>query len=74
MMRSVPSVEFLEPAVGPLPKRKISRARRNRRRAHHALQTPQLVLCDCNEYRLAHRVCPHCGVYRGELFLPPEEE
>ena len=64
-----------EPAVGPLPKRKISRARRNRRRAHDALKQPRLVRCsECNEFRLAHRVCPKCGSYRGEQFLPPKDK
>lgn len=65
---------FQEPNVGPLPKRKVSRARRNRRRAHHALTTPTLVRCkECDEFRLAHRVCRH-GKYRGKQVLPPQDE
>ncbi|MCY4105750.1 MAG: 50S ribosomal protein L32 [Chloroflexi bacterium] len=61
--------------MGPLPKRKVSRARRNRRRAHDALSSPNMVRCnECNEFRLAHRVCPHCGSYRGEQVLPPQDD
>ncbi|MEJ2413359.1 MAG: 50S ribosomal protein L32 [Anaerolineales bacterium] len=50
----------------PLPKQRISRGRKNRRRAHDALKPKQLVQCsNCGEMRLPHRVCPHCGYYRG---------
>ena len=50
----------------PLPKRKISKARRNQRRSHHALSVASLVSCPhCHELRLSHRVCPHCGYYKG---------
>lgn len=50
----------------PLPKRKISKGRRDRRRAHHALKTANLVQCNnCGEMRLPHRVCPSCGYYQG---------
>jgi large subunit ribosomal protein L32 len=54
--------------MGPLPKRKISKGRRNRRRAHDAIGAPRLVSCaKCNEKTLHHRVCPHCGTYMGRL-------
>lgn len=54
--------------MGPLPKRKISKGRRNRRRAHHAIGAPRLVNCvQCNEKTLPHRVCPHCGTYMGRM-------
>lgn len=44
--------------MGPLPKRKVSKSRRNRRRAHDALQLKHLVECEgCGEYHIAHRVC-----------------
>lgn len=62
--------------MGPLPKRKISKGRRDRRRAHHALGVPNLVDClQCGEKTLPHRVCPHCGTYQGRrqvLDLEPE--
>jgi len=53
--------------MGPLPKRKVSKSRRNRRRAHHALTLKHLVECEsCGKYHIAHRVCPKCGSYRDE--------
>ncbi len=61
--------------MGPLPKRKVSRSRRNRRRAHDALSLRHLVRCDnCNEYKPAHHVCPHCGTYNGHEVIEIEEE
>jgi large subunit ribosomal protein L32 len=54
--------------MGPLPKRKISKGRRNRRRAHDAIGTPRVVSCpQCNQKTLPHRVCPHCGSYMGRM-------
>lgn len=50
----------------PLPKRKISKGRRDRRRAHDALKTANLTQCgNCGEMRLPHTVCPSCGYYQG---------
>lgn len=52
--------------MGALPKRKISKGRRDRRRSHMALKTTRLVACpQCHELRLPHRVCPSCGSYKG---------
>ena len=54
--------------MGPLPKRKISKGRRDRRRAHDAIGTPNLVNCpQCGNKTLPHRVCPNCGTYMGRL-------
>jgi large subunit ribosomal protein L32 len=59
--------------MGPLPKRKLSKGRRDRRRAHDAIGAPQLVTCpNCREKMLPHRVCPHCGQYRGRQILDVE--
>lgn len=52
--------------MGALPKRKISKGRRDRRRSHLALKPTKLVPCpQCHELRLPHRVCPSCGSYKG---------
>lgn len=54
----------------PLPKRKLSKGRRNRRRAHDAIGAPQLVDCgNCHKPVLPHRMCPHCGYYRGRQVM-----
>ncbi|MDH3943308.1 MAG: 50S ribosomal protein L32 [Anaerolineae bacterium] len=59
----------------PLPKRKISKGRRDRRRAHHALQPRTLIACtNCGESRLPHHVCPHCGFYKGREVIDVEKE
>lgn len=61
--------------MGPLPKRKISKSRRNRRRAHHAHSLNHLVVCEtCGEYHVSHRVCQKCGSYRGEQVVELDDE
>ena len=61
--------------MGPLPKRKVSSTRRNKRRSHDGLPSQHLVVCEnCGEYHLAHRVCPKCGAYKGETVIEIEEE
>lgn len=56
--------------MGPLPKRKLSKGRRDRRRAHDAIGLPHLVKCaNCQSKMLPHRVCPQCGYYRGRDVL-----
>lgn len=58
-----------------VPKRKTSKARRDKRRANHTVAVPALGRCaQCNEMHLAHRACPNCGYYKGRLVLELEEE
>lgn len=58
----------------PLPKQRTSKGRRDRRRAHHALKTMNLVQCtNCGEMRLPHRVCPNCGYYQGREVVSVED-
>jgi large subunit ribosomal protein L32 len=61
--------------MGAVPKRRISRTRRAKRRTHQNLTTPHLVHCDnCDEFKRPHYVCPHCGTYNGRQILPESEE
>ncbi len=61
--------------MGPLPKRKVSRGRRDRRRAQDGITLKQIIVCEgCGEYHLAHRVCPNCGTYRGETVMEVNNE
>ncbi len=60
--------------MGALPKKKVSKGRRDRRRSHYAVTPPQLVPCpSCHKPILPHRVCPYCGNYRGVKVLKVEE-
>ncbi|WKZ49980.1 MAG: 50S ribosomal protein L32 [Anaerolineales bacterium] len=50
----------------PQPKRKHSKGRRDRRRAHDAIAAKNLVACsNCGAMRLPHTVCPSCGYYQS---------
>jgi large subunit ribosomal protein L32 len=50
----------------PQPKRKLSKGRRDRRRAHDALETANLVVCrKSGTMTLPHTVSPNCGFYKG---------
>ena len=56
-----------------VPKRKTSKSRRNKRRAHDSLKNPPMTLCaHCNQPILPHRVCPSCGYYKGREVIAPK--
>lgn len=48
-----------------LPKKKTSKSRRNMRRAHDKVATPNVIYCECGEPVLPHRACSACGTYNG---------
>jgi large subunit ribosomal protein L32 len=59
----------------PHPKRKHSKARRDRRRAHDALETANLVACtNCGTMIPPHIVCPNCGFYKGREVVEIKKE
>ncbi|MBQ8682527.1 MAG: 50S ribosomal protein L32 [Selenomonadales bacterium] len=50
-----------------VPKRKMSKCRRDRRRANWKLTAPSLVECpQCHEAKMPHHVCSECGYYDGK--------
>lgn len=56
-----------------VPRNRHSNARKNSKRAHHAKKPTKLYSCkNCGNYCLAHRLCPHCGYYKGELRVGKE--
>ncbi|HHS13296.1 MAG TPA: 50S ribosomal protein L32 [bacterium] len=58
----------------PLPKRKISRSRRDKRRTHKKLSSPMVAECShCHQPKLPHKACPNCGYYNGRLVIVPRE-
>jgi len=59
----------------PVPKRRTSKARKRKRRSHHALTPVRTVVCkQCGHATLPHAVCANCGYYRGREVLTIEEE
>ncbi|OHA56665.1 MAG: 50S ribosomal protein L32 [Candidatus Vogelbacteria bacterium GWA1_51_14] len=47
-----------------------TRAHTGNRRSHHGLETPRLSRCaKCGEPHLRHRLCEHCGSYRGQTVI-----
>ena len=56
-----------------VPKRKVSKARRDKRRANWKLVIPGMVKCPrCQEHKIPHRVCKACGYYKGVEVLKQE--
>lgn len=59
-----------------VPKRKVSKARRDKRRsAVWKLDAPALCKCsNCGELTSPHKVCKNCGYYKGgqaeNIFVP----
>ena len=57
----------------PNPKRKHSKQRRDKRRAHHKAEIPTLSICqNCGSTVQYHRVCPECGHYKGKPAVEKE--
>ena len=58
-----------------VPKRKTSKARRDKRRNNlWKLTAPALVKCpNCGEYKRPHRLCPACGNYNGREVIKVAE-
>ncbi len=53
-----------------VPKGKVSKARRDSRRANWKLTMPGIVECpQCHQMKLSHRVCKHCGTYNGRQVI-----
>jgi large subunit ribosomal protein L32 len=61
--------------MGALPKRKISKSRRDKRRTHDSLTPFHLVTCsECGQMHRAHHVCLNCGTYNGLKVLPDKRD
>ena len=56
-----------------VPKKKVSRSRRDQRRAHDALKASNAVECsNCGELKRPHHVCAACGSYDGREVVETE--
>ncbi len=59
----------------PVPKRRTSSAKRDKRRSHDALTAPQWGECsNCGERVLPHRACGACGHYKGRRVMAPKDD
>ncbi|MCB5250281.1 MAG: 50S ribosomal protein L32 [Candidatus Cloacimonadales bacterium] len=57
-----------------VPKRKTSKARRDKRRTHDALSIPSWSNCpNCSEPTRPHYVCSKCGFYKGKQILEAKQ-
>lgn len=57
-----------------VPKKKTSKSKKNMRRAHDAISAPGMSVCpQCQEQKLPHRVCPHCGTYKGKEIIASDD-
>jgi large subunit ribosomal protein L32 len=61
--------------MGPLPKRRVSRTRRDKRRTHDKIALPNLIFdASTGEYRLAHHVGKQSGMYRGRQVIDAQDD
>jgi large subunit ribosomal protein L32 len=57
-----------------LPKRRLSKTRGRKRRTHDRLSVPAVAQCPkCLQPVQRHRLCPHCGHYRGREVVAIQE-
>ncbi|MGO9120088.1 MAG: 50S ribosomal protein L32 [Desulfomonilaceae bacterium] len=57
----------------PVPKKRVSRTRRDKRRTHKKLTPLNLVACpQCSEPMMSHRICPSCGFYKDKTVVETE--
>ncbi len=61
-----------------VPKKKVSKARRDKRRSNNSkLSMPGMVKCSnpaCDEYVRTHRVCRVCGFYNGKKVMEVQSD
>jgi large subunit ribosomal protein L32 len=59
-----------------VPKGKVSKARRDKRRSSHwKLDPPGIVACPkCGAYHLPHRICKACGTYDGREVIKVNDD
>ncbi len=58
-----------------VPKKKVSKSRRDKRRTHHRLALPTVVEDrDTGEFRRPHHIDLKTGMYRGRQVLVQREE
>lgn len=58
-----------------VPQNRVTRSRRNMRRAHDALLAANPAECpNCGELKRPHHVCPSCGYYNDQEIIAQADE
>ena len=58
-----------------LPVQKTSKARKRKRRSHHALKPIHYVACpQCGTHKLPHAACENCGYVNPSLALTVKQD
>ena len=56
-----------------VPARRVSKTRKNSRRANLKVKKPTTITCpNCGEVTVPHRACTKCGYYKGEEVINVE--
>ena len=56
-----------------VPRNRLSNARKNSKRAHHAKTPKNLTKCsNCGSQRLPHTICQSCGAYGNRIVIEKE--
>ncbi len=57
------------------PKRRHSKQRKALRRTFYKIGKMSMSVCpQCKNMKLPHKVCPHCGYYKGRLVVEIKEK
>ena len=57
-----------------VPRNRLSNARKNSKRAHHAKKPQHLAVCkECGEKRRSHAICSGCGSYAERKVIAVKE-
>lgn len=57
-----------------VPKHRVSRSRRDKRRTHQKTGGPNVTKCpQCGEAVLQHHACTECGTYKGRTIIETGE-
>lgn len=59
----------------PVPKRKVSKSRRDKRQANKGIKPKAIALCShCQSPLMPHTACSDCGFYKGKKVLATKSD
>lgn len=58
-----------------VPRNRLSNARRNKRRSHHAKKPKNTAACKrCGGLKMPHMICQSCGAYGDRIIVEPKAQ